>query len=158
MALLGIVPGHGGFSLAQSSKSTPSWRYRWALDAAGLDHAPYQEHLDWLEMVVDPELYDRPWMHFTERHFNEYEAELHAKAAQAANARRDAARVASVGDVARYFPRTPVCLAPGGSCPYTGPCAQDGREIRDSFDARAPVHWATGDTAEPDKQALELGF
>jgi len=140
MAALGITEGHGGFSRKKST-STPSWRYRWAVERAGLDVEDYAEHLELLEETVDPGLYRRFWETYSERDRDVYAAEVRTKAAAVTAARRAAARVESPLDVSAAFPRTPVCALPGGSCAYSGICSQDSVEGRERFDRLCGVRW-----------------
>lgn len=137
---LGIQPGHGGFSQSQNA-GVPSWRYEWALDRDGVDAGPYQDHLQWIFENVDGGLYTRPWQKFGPDHVGRYARELHAKAAQMALLRRGGVTIEQPQEVDSIFPRTPVCMTPGASCAYSGPCAQDGAESRREYAVNPAQQW-----------------
>lgn len=144
---LGITPGHGGFSVAQNA-GVPSWRFRWALKEAGLDEAPYAEHIAFCEQHVDPNLYMRPWQKIGPDHWRRYSAEVFSKAVKM-NLLRKAGAAATTGvQIDMSFPRTPVCMAPGGSCGYTQVCAQDGVEPRSAFKQLPGQSWSEGEGLE----------
>jgi hypothetical protein len=121
---LGIVPGHGGFSVAMNS-GVPSWRYEWAIKAAGVDRAPYEEHLQYLAETVDPGLYSRPWMRYGESHRQRYGREIYAKAVRMHLLRKAAAGCDDAEGLDVLFPRTPVCTVPGSGCGYSDLCAAE---------------------------------
>jgi len=144
---LGITPGHGGFSVAQNA-GVPSWRFRWALEKAGLDEAPYAEYLSFCEQHVDPGLYMRPWQKIGKDHWERYSAEIFAKAAKMNLLRKAGAMATMNVQIDMSFPRTPVCLSPGGSCGYTQVCAQDGEEPRSAFQRLPGQSWTDGEAGE----------
>lgn len=142
---LGIQPGHGGFSVAQNA-GVPSWRFRWALKEAGLDEAPYAEHIAFCEEHVDPMLYMRPWQKIGPDHWRRYSAEIFSKAVKMNLLRRAGAAATMDVQIDMSFPRTPVCMAPGGTCSYTQVCAQDGNEPRSAFQQLPGQSWTESET------------
>lgn len=141
-ALLGITEGHGGFSKAKN-QGVPSWRFRRAIRKAGLSEADYEEVLSEITSTTDSKWYRRIFAPFTQDDIDRFGAELFARAQEAAEARRQAARVEYRQDLDVAFPRTPLCAQPGGSCPYSGACAKDGQEVRQGYDHASGVVWST---------------
>ena len=139
-ALLGITEGHGGFSKARN-QGVPSWRFRKAIRKAGLDVADYEDVLNEIEATLDSKLYRRIYAPFTQDDIDRFGAELFARAQVAVEARRLAARAETRSDLDVAFPRTPICAVPGGSCPFTGPCANDSPEARRGYDPGAGPVW-----------------
>lgn len=129
------------FSQAKAT-TVPSWRYREALIAAGVDQAPYEDHIDYLTQHVDPRLYLREFPTLGRYDLDRYAAEAFAVVQRLSTGRRDAARATSERDIDVAFPRTPLCRLPGGSCPFRGPCMADGPEVRESFDLSREQRWA----------------
>lgn len=126
MRLLAIPSGHGGFSRAQNV-TVPSWRYEAAIKEAGIDRAPYSDHIDWLTDNVDPGLCSRPFSSYSDERARRFEAEVFAKAARIARLRAAAATLPYDGEIRKMdldieFPRDPICQQPGGSCPFSGVC------------------------------------
>ena len=126
MRLLAIPSGHGGFSRAQNV-TVPSWRFEAAIKKAGIDRAPYSDHIDWLIDNVDPGLCSRPFSSYSAERSRRFEAEVFAKATRIARMRATAAKLPyddgiSQVDMDIEFPRDPVCQQPGGSCPFSAVC------------------------------------
>lgn len=140
MALLGITPGHGGFSKKQNS-GVPSWRYRRAVEAAGLDLAEYEEHIEMLADTVDRGLYRRDAATFADERRTRFGRETYAKAALVAALRRSAAGMVTADEQDIHFDREPICTIPGGSCAYKGPCAMDAPETRAGYDVAPSQVW-----------------
>lgn len=105
---------------------------------------------------VDPALYVRRWGEFSTHALAQYEVELFRDAVKIGeNLRRSIGTSAAIPSgspdslvptdldlqVAHNFPRVPVCRMPGGFCPYTGPCLQDGETVRDTFTRREPIRF-----------------
>jgi len=149
MALLGIEPGHGGFSQSKTA-GVPSYRYERAIRAAGLDISEYEEHLDFLADSVDKSLHDRPWLTFGSERRDRFMREVFAKASMIAVLRRSAANAAPGDDVELdlRFPREPVCTGPGARCMYADPCVLDTEDARKGYDVTPGQRWAI------DKDAL----
>lgn len=144
---LGIQPGHGGFSQSQNA-GVPSWRYEWALERDGVDAGPYQDHLQWIFENVDGQLYSRPWQKYGPDHWGRYGREVYAKAAQMALLRRGGTMIEHADECDTVFPRTPICMAPGGSCAYAGPCAQDGDDSRREYASKPSQWWGDGEISQ----------
>ncbi|MBU6287641.1 MAG: PD-(D/E)XK nuclease family protein [Chloroflexi bacterium] len=130
--------------------TTPSWRYRAALVANGLNEADYREHLDYLEASVDPKLYVREHGSTSAESRARYGAEAYAEAVRFSVWRRGVAHATDQVDLDVAVPRVPVCRAPGGHCAYRGPCLQDGEEIRRNFQV-GPGTTYTPKGTEPSK-------
>lgn len=159
MALLGIEPGHGGFSTADSKLGgVPSWRMRDAVVAAGLSLDEYSDAIDWCGGHVDPELYDRPWRLFPAAELERYAAEVYGKARQNAALHRGVIRARHEWEINAAYPRTPVCAMPGGSCSYRAPCMNDTPEARAQLDQRPTVTWVDDSAAAPDDAQDEVVF
>ncbi len=143
---LGIVPSHGGFSLAQNS-GVPSWRYEWAIQRAGIDRTPYADHIQMLAETVDPHLYLRPWQRYDEGHRSRYSRELYAKCVQMHLLRKAATACESEEALDVLFPRTPVCLS-GAGCGYSDICAQDGETARSGYNVTPAQKWSENPPAQ----------
>lgn len=167
MNLLGIVPGHGGFSRRQNS-GVPSWRYMQAVRDAGLDLDEYQDHIDFLADTVDRGLYRRDSMSFGDERRERAGREVYAKAALVHQLRKSAVAIDSPlhPDVDVTFHREPICTSPGGSCSYKGPCTVDAEETRAGFELTTTQTWGedllgrvpTPDTAAPDTDTESSAF
>lgn len=127
----------GGLS-QRRGVNTPSWRYRDALASAGLDLAPYAEHLAHLEATVDGKLYRREPGFLDRADLDRFGVEAYAVARRHAQLRRDACRAGTPAEVAACFPRTPVCRLPGGGCAFRGPCVRDTPEARSRLVGSGP--------------------
>ena len=154
MALLGIVPGPGEFSRAQNA-AVPSWRYEWALEQANVAPEPYAEHIQWLADNVDRGLYARPWQRYGRDHWERYGREIFAKAAKMSLLRKGGVGITDPAQLDVVYPRTPVCTAPGGSCPYAGPCAQDGDEARRDYTISPTQQWSDAAPPAPGSQVAD---
>jgi len=167
-ALLGIVEGHGGFSTSESKLAgVPSWLLRDAVERAhsrypsDVNPASYEEAIEWCAGENDGRLYSRPWRSFADEDLDRYAHEVYGKARVVAAHHRAATRVRGPRDLDKFYPRTPVCTMPGGSCPYSGPCAVDSEETRNHFDQRDLVIWTDEDHTAGDNTPTvqsELGF
>lgn len=146
--LLGLVPGPGEFSRAQNA-GVPSWRYEWALERANLPAEPYADHLQWIAENVDRGLYARPWQRYGRDHWERYGREIFAKAAKMALLRKAGVGITDAAQLDVAYPRTPVCMAPGGSCAYAGPCAQDGADARRDFTLSPTQQWSDAPPPAP---------
>lgn len=163
MALLGITPGHGGFSTSESKRQgVPSWRFREAIEREGyVEEGDYAEAIEWCEQEVDPRLYSRPWRAFPDSELSRYAHEVYGKARTTVGHHRAATRVTKPSDLDVLYPRTPICAMPGGSCPFKGPCSADSPEAREQFTQRALVVWDPESKVVDNPQtdlADELGF
>ena len=122
---------------------TPSWRYRKTLEAAGVDPAPYAEHLLYLAGQVDPRLHLREAGTVGPDDRARYADEVFAVATRIAAARRSIARAIDLTDVSIAVPRVPICRLPGGSCAYRAPCILDGDGTRSRFEVGTGLAWTT---------------
>ena len=131
--------------------------------------APLQEILELEAMVqtametVDPSLYVRRWGEFSTHALVQYEVELFQDAVRIGQHLRRAVETSSAIpsgspestvptdldlQVALHFPRVPICRTPGGFCPYTGPCLQDGEVVRSNYESRSTVRWLNTSSAQ----------
>lgn len=139
-AVLGIEPGHGGFS-RNTRASVPSWRYERAIKAAGLEVRDYEDHLQMLSEVVDPTLYRRDPLPFSAERRADCGVELFGKAARIHILRKAAAMAKDEIDIGTTFHREPICTGPGARCPFAGPCANDSAEARQGYDIVTSQRW-----------------
>jgi hypothetical protein len=123
------------------NRTTPSWRYRAALTAHGVDPAPYQEHIAFLTAQIDPKLYLREWPSLGEEERRRYAEEVYAVAVRLANLRRAVARAEDVTDLTVAVPRVPICRLPGGGCVYRALCLLDGEQARQRFEIGPTATW-----------------
>lgn len=153
MEALGIEPEHGGFSVAQND-GTPAWRYRRALEDAGLDPAPYQEHVSAQAEKIDAGLYRRYTAPTPPERLSGYARELYASCRAAAQLRR---LVAEPGDLEPWHAvevaarRVPLCTMPGGFCSYSGPCAAGSGYVTDGYEIAPGVLW-DADAPDPEPE------
>lgn len=120
--------------------------------------------------TVDPNLYLRRWGEFTTHTLAQYEVELFRDAVRVGeNLRRAVGTSGAIPSgspdsttptdldlqVSLHFPRVPVCRQPGGFCPYTGPCLQDGDVVRSNYQSRDTVHWLDNQAAQDHSWASE---
>lgn len=113
--------------------TTPSWLYQEALemclpnpDGDRPDPDDYQDHLQFLRESVDPKLYRREPLTVNPEDIARYRAELYGVATRIASHWRTLSTLSSPAEMEIAFPRTPICRLPGGSCPYRGPCLNEG--------------------------------
>jgi hypothetical protein len=128
------------FSQARN-RTTPSWRYRATLAAAGVDPAPYAEHLLYLASQVDPKLHVREPGSVGAESRERYADEVFAIASRIAAARRAVARASDLTDLSIAVPRVPICRLPGGGCAFRAPCLLDGDEVRRKFEIAPQLSW-----------------
>lgn len=122
--------------------TTPSWRYRASLRAAGVDEAPYVEHLAYLASHVDTKLYVREPGTAGSETLTRYGAEVYSEAVRFAAWRRASVRAADATDLDVAFPRVAVCRLPGSGCGFRGPCLLDGEDVRGEYQLSDPVGWS----------------
>lgn len=151
----------GGWSRAMG-RTVPSWRFRRALQLAGDDPAPYQDHLDTLRERFDRRLYQRELFMLGAADLARYDRELYAVATRHADLRRAAYRTPPELQPVAFY-RTPICNLPGGGCGYRAPCANDTPETRSRYtDQGSDLTWTTTtdtDTDDTNDQADPgLGF
>lgn len=139
-AALGIVPGHGGFSVAENV-NVPSWRFEWAIEDAGIAPEPYANHIEGLRDRVDAKLFDRPWQSFGSDDVARWRRQVWSEARRLSEVRRALVRAETREDVELILPRTPVCLIAGGSCGHKAPCANDTAEARGGYEIRPSQRW-----------------
>jgi hypothetical protein len=136
-------------------RTIPSWRYLDRVRELGYDEADYEEHIAWLAEHKDPNLYVRQWGTCGDEITDRYGVEIYGVARKIAQMRRSAALAETAWDVARDFPRTPICASPGGFCPYTGPCVQDGDLVRENFKISPPTRWTLAIPQSDQQEKLE---
>lgn len=122
-------------------KTIPSWRYRDAVIAAGYDPADYSEEIEDLRTRVDSKLYVRDFGTVGAEPRARYAEEIYAEAARFAGLWRAAATATDMIDLNIAFPRVTVCRLPGGSCPYRGPCLNDGPDARAGYTVAEVQTW-----------------
>ena len=126
--------------------AVPTWRFRAAIDAHGLDPADYQDHL--LDLArVDGKLYQRLNGTSGPEVGQRYARELWATAQKISTWRRRAATLTTQAERDLHFPRQPVCMT-GYGCPWRGPCLQDGELVRRDFDLAETQRWVPADHNE----------
>ncbi len=135
-----------------ASAFTPSWRYRRALEAAGLSLDAYADHLEHLRHHVDPECYARGGsmlLPYSAPVGARYARELFARVQLIADKRRAAALSTTVDELDIAFPRTAICKL-GARCAFTSVCPShqpDTSQIRTGFGSEVEQTW--GLTATP---------
>lgn len=136
------------------SAFTPSWRYRRALAEQGLDPDAYADHLEHLELTVDPECYARAGvllLPYSASVGARYARELFARVELLVDKRRAAALSTTVADLDVAFPRVPICKL-GARCAFSAVCSvhePDVSQIRSGFDlsSQEPDQvWSAGAT------------
>lgn len=130
----------GKVSVAKN-RTVPSWRFTGFCAEHGLDAGEYSEHIEALRRRFDGKLYVRDWGSLGPTDLKRYEVELYGIARRHLQGYRDAATAISGSDVAARFPRVAICRLPGGSCPYRGPCLEDGEQPREHYEIADPLRW-----------------
>jgi len=111
----------GGLSV-DAGALTPSWRYLDAIAREGLDPAVYADHVRYLREFMDPRFYRREPIWYGVETISRVADEWYAHAQRIASMRRKAMESFDAVEVARAFPRTPICRLPGGACTFRGIC------------------------------------
>jgi hypothetical protein len=135
-------------------RTIPSWRYLEAIRSHGFDEEEYEDHIGYLAEEKDPGLYERTWGTCGDEITDRYAVEIFGVARQVAAMRRASAQAKDAWDIARDFPRTPVCTMPGGSCAFTGPCVQDGDLVRRGFKKSSPTRWVPAIPLDDEQQEI----
>jgi hypothetical protein len=124
-------------------KTIPSWRYRAAVKRAGYDLADYSETISELQKTVDGRLYVREVGTVGREPKARYAEEIYSDASRFAGLWRAAATAIDMVDLNIAFPRVTVCRQPGGTCPYRGPCLNDGPDTRAGYTVADVQTWET---------------
>lgn len=105
-----------------ANRTVPSWLFQEAVDRLGLGHE-YDDHILDLETSTDRKLYRRLTDAISPTEMDRWMDELVGRCARVHDDYRIATMVAK-GEVSLHsaFPRVPVCLSPGRSCPLEAAC------------------------------------
>jgi hypothetical protein len=161
-----VIERSPGFSLAKTSGTVPSWRFRAALKMRPeFNAALYEEHVAALEQTVDPKLYVREFATVGPEVVRRYAREAFGIAMRIFTMRQAAAAMECAEDSDALFPRVPVCRY-GGTvrCGWRAPCVHDGADVRESFDRDSAHKWYeqspvdSKQAEKADSWLMELGW